>query len=222
MIKYALILIAFMTLNNLNAQKNELIYIGDPMCSWCYGFSGELAKIKDKYAAELDFKLLVGGLRPDETQLMDAAMKRFLEHHWKQVNKASGKEFKYDILKRNDFIYNTFMACKAVKAVKILKPELAHNYFFILQKAFYSDNVDVTVAENCALVAEKMGINKNEFIKTINAVDTSTRAEFSEAHSMGATGFPTVFLKKEGKLIKLCEGYESFEKLDAKIAGLLK
>jgi putative protein-disulfide isomerase len=206
------------------AQKPELIYVGDPMCSWCYGFSGELKKIKEKYADKLDFKILVGGLRPDETQYMDAAMKRFLEHHWKQVNKASGREFSYEILKRNDFIYNTKMTCKAVLAFDMLNKNNTYHFFFELQKAFYFENLDVTLPENCAKVAERFSVNKTDFLKNINSIDAenATINQFKEANQMGATGFPTVFLKKDGKLIKLCEGFEKFEKLDAKIEGLLK
>ncbi len=42
---------------------NKLIYFGDPMCSWCYGFAPELKEIISNLP-EVEFQLILGGLRP--------------------------------------------------------------------------------------------------------------------------------------------------------------
>ncbi|MFQ5523922.1 MAG: DsbA family protein, partial [Acidimicrobiia bacterium] len=38
----------------------KLIYVGDPMCSWCWGFAPEIEDLADEYPVEV----VVGGLRP--------------------------------------------------------------------------------------------------------------------------------------------------------------
>ena len=51
-IKYIYIIIVLFGMNssNLNAQRDTLIYIGDPMCSWCYGFAPEMDKILEAFS----------------------------------------------------------------------------------------------------------------------------------------------------------------------------
>jgi len=35
-----------MTYSWLEGEGSTLIYISDPMCSWCYGFAPEISEIK--------------------------------------------------------------------------------------------------------------------------------------------------------------------------------
>ncbi len=47
MINLLLILTTMLRLPNeapMPAEEHALLYFGDPMCSWCYGFSTEIAK----------------------------------------------------------------------------------------------------------------------------------------------------------------------------------
>lgn len=41
----------------LNAQSPTIIYIGDPLCSWCYAFAPEISEVKEALA-NYDFKLV--------------------------------------------------------------------------------------------------------------------------------------------------------------------
>ena len=48
----------------------KLIYVGDPMCSWCWGFAPEIESLADDYPIEV----VVGGLRPGPSaQPLDVA-----------------------------------------------------------------------------------------------------------------------------------------------------
>ncbi|MEJ6694109.1 MAG: hypothetical protein QNL00_10970, partial [Saprospiraceae bacterium] len=79
---FAIILISTM---NTNAQdKPTLIYVGDPMCSWCYGFSHEIEDAITELGEEIQLEVVMGGLRPYNTQTM-ADLKDFLSDHWKHV-----------------------------------------------------------------------------------------------------------------------------------------
>ena len=56
-----------MNLDWIQQEENSIIYVGDTMCSWCYGFAPEL----DKFIAnhpELKIRLVQGGLRPNNDQ----------------------------------------------------------------------------------------------------------------------------------------------------------
>ena len=45
----------------------RLIYIADPMCSWCYGFGPELSKLLARHP-DATVDVVMGGLRPFNTQ----------------------------------------------------------------------------------------------------------------------------------------------------------
>jgi putative protein-disulfide isomerase len=76
-----LLIFSFMSYSWLQAQNPTIIYIGDPMCSWCYGFAPEITKVKEALP-DYEFKVVLGGLRPQGTETM-ADLGDFLEHHWK-------------------------------------------------------------------------------------------------------------------------------------------
>jgi putative protein-disulfide isomerase len=63
----------------LQAQNLVIIYVGDPMCSWCYGFAPEITELKEKLT-DYEFKLVLGGLRPGGTET-NADLGEFLAHH---------------------------------------------------------------------------------------------------------------------------------------------
>ena len=42
----------------------HLIYVMDPMCSWCYGFAPVIKRLVAEQEGTLQFKLVMGGLRP--------------------------------------------------------------------------------------------------------------------------------------------------------------
>ena len=43
-------------------SEKEIIYVGDPMCSWCWGFSPVLNRIRADYDAVAPMRVVVGGL----------------------------------------------------------------------------------------------------------------------------------------------------------------
>ncbi|MFQ5636915.1 MAG: hypothetical protein ACE5IR_02840 [bacterium] len=55
-------------------SDKEIIYVADPMCSWCWGFSPVLAKIRQVAKDKVTVSLLVGGLRAGETNELDDRM----------------------------------------------------------------------------------------------------------------------------------------------------
>ena len=67
----------------LETEENTIIYIGDTMCSWCYGFAPELDKFISNHK---DYKVRIvnGGLRPGNTEKINT-MSDFLKSHWVEI-----------------------------------------------------------------------------------------------------------------------------------------
>ena len=73
----------------------EIIYVGDPMCSWCWGFAPVLTRIKADYGAIAPLRVVVGGLHAFDTEPMNNDYKATIKHHREQVAEATGQPFNY-------------------------------------------------------------------------------------------------------------------------------
>jgi len=72
MIKLFFISILLLMQNlSLAQEQPTIIYIGDPMCSWCYGFAPELSKTIDHFDNKANLRLVMGGLRPYNDEHID-------------------------------------------------------------------------------------------------------------------------------------------------------
>ena len=139
LIRLSLFLLTFIHTQLMAQEKPVLIYIGDPMCSWCYGFSPEITKAKEELESTVDFLLIMGGLRPNGTETM-ADLGDFLKEHWDHVNQRSEMPFNYDILKDESFVYDTEPPCRAVVTMRKLNPKKEFDFFKEVQRAFYYEN----------------------------------------------------------------------------------
>ena len=200
-------------------QRKEIIYVGDPMCSWCWGFSPVFQKLRDTFADSVDFELKVGGLRPGTKTAMDTKFRAFLRHHWDDVQKSTGQMFNFALLEKNEFIYDTEPACRAAWCVNQIDAEKAFSFFEILQQSFYISNVDITQHGKLTELAEKAGVSANEFEEKFNSREAvvNTYEEFIAVRKLGVQGFPSL-LWQAGQLSDfLARGYKPYEVLTQSI-----
>ncbi len=198
----------------------KLIYIADPMCSWCYGFGPELSRLFETMP-ELELEIVVGGLRAYNTQEMEPQLKATLLSHWRHVEQASGLPFSDAAISRAGFIYDTEPACRAVVTARLLAPDLAPRaqlgVFHAIQRAFYADGIDVTGGEALAEVAaaalttEGIPLNAAAFHAkwSDDASIAATRNDFIRTQRWGVSGFPTVLVEYQKELapVAVASGY---------------
>ena len=104
-------------------SDRRLIYFADPMCSWCWGFSPTINRVVERYGSDMVIEPIMGGLRAGNTELLDAKGKEYIRGHWQHVHKASGQPFDFTFFDRDDFVYDTEPACRAVVTMRRLKPD---------------------------------------------------------------------------------------------------
>lgn len=193
---------------------SRLIYIADPMCSWCYGFGPELAALLEG-VPDLPVDIVLGGLRAYNKNVMDAGLRKELQEHWKTVAERTNLPFSYDILSRENFVYDTEPACRAVVAARMLAPTASLYVFHEIQRRFYSEGMDVTQGPvlakiACEAMAEQgQNIDEATFLTTWGS-DVAIKAandDFLLAHKWGITGFPTLVLERDGQYDMVTAGY---------------
>jgi len=193
------------------SRDNEIIYVGDPMCSWCWGIAPELDEVVTN-RSDIAFRVVVGGLHPGGPRV-DDRLAAMLAHHWHQVEDRSGQPFDHTLLERRDWEYDTEPACRAVVTVRSIAPELTLKYFQGVQRAFYAEGQVPTEGGVLAEVASQVGIASTDFLDRFETAEVrdETEADFSMARSWGVTGFPTVVARSGNKLRAIARGYTTAE-----------
>jgi putative protein-disulfide isomerase len=200
----------------------RLIYVADPMCSWCYGISDEVSKLKKSRSEKMGFQLILGGLRPYNTETI-ADLGEMLEHHWTEVQKRSGRLFNTDILEDQTFVYDTEPPSRAVVVMRNLNPKAEYDFFKRVQIAFYYDNLNTNDVKTYKGLVGKFNVDSDLFEERYNSESMKmlVRNDFQLASKLGVRGFPTLLLENEEGYHVISRGYAPFEILDKRVQSVL-
>ena len=182
----------------------QLIYIADPMCSWCWGFSPVMDQVMERFGKEVPVSILLGGLRPGTTSPMDESMKSTIKDHWSHVQAATGQPFDFSFFERERFVYDTELPSRAIVAVRNLDHNAAYKMLKLIHCAFYAENSDVTESGVLGTLAGKSGVDRDKFDDLLlsKEVQAQTLEEFEAVRSAGINGFPALLAGSEA------DGYE--------------
>jgi putative protein-disulfide isomerase len=208
----------------------NLVYVGDPMCSWCYGFGKELTALLQRNPS-LKLSIVVGGLRAGATDVLDEAGRQFRLMHWARVEEASGLPFnRKALLARENFIYDTEPICRAVVTAGKLAPAADLLAIFrALQHAFYVDGFDTTDGKVLAEVSARalrllaQPISANVFYAAWNTSEmiAAAREDFIKARAAGVRSFPALLLDIDGRLVEVSPSYASVTQLEERLRDVI-
>ncbi|HYH37125.1 MAG TPA: DsbA family protein [Azospirillum sp.] len=195
----------------------HLVYVADPMCSWCWGFSPVIAAVRARFGDSLPVRPLMGGLRPQTTKPMDAAAKQTIRTHWEHVHEATGQPFDWAFFDREGFVYDTDPAARAVVIVRRGGFGPALDLLRAVQAAFYAENRDVTDPAVLADLATALGIDRDGFLAAFETEDAKqeTWRDYGISHQAGITGFPTLLAGPGGgaPYAAVTRGYQPAESI---------
>lgn len=189
--------------------ENILMYVADPMCSWCWGFAKSAAAVRDAYP-EAAFRLVLGGLRPGAAaQPLEGELRDYLRQAWARVRERSGQPFNLSVLEWTDFLYDTDPPSRAVVAMREIAANRELDYFFALQQAFYSEGRDITQKDVQADIAASLGVDAAVLREALNSegLGERTRSDYEFSRSLGVGGFPTLLASVDGTFKLLASGF---------------
>ena len=193
----------------------RLLYVMDPMCSWCWGFAPVAeALIEQAHGAGVEVHLVMGGLRTGDA-VLGPSTRRYILEHWQAVHEATGQVFAFEGALPEGFIYDTEPACRAVVAARSLDPASAWPLVKLIQHAFYVQGRDVTRAPVLVELAEAAGLPRSEFADAFDSTEQriATAADFTWVQDLGIAGFPTLLAERNGQLALLTNGYQPLTEL---------
>lgn len=199
-------------------DEKSLIYFADPMCSWCWGFAPVIQQVKDTFT-DLPIQMFMGGLSPGNTRIMDEASKQEIRQHWQHVQQATGQPFDFEFFQRDDFIYDTEPASRAVIACFRLDSSKALSFLKTLQQAFYQFNQNITSSIQLVELAKEFGLNENDFKRMLNDPETSriTQLSFDYTRYLKISGFPALIGQTPVAHTVLTRGFQPYPQIEENI-----
>ena len=205
-------------------MSRRLLYVMDPMCSWCWGFAPVAQALAEQAAASgVEMHLVVGGLRRDQIAVDASARERYLGY-WRRVQQATGQPFDFEQGLAQGLVYDTEPACRAVVTARSLQPALAWPMAKAIEQAFYVQALDVTRANVLLDLAEQIGISRTKFAEGFDseAMAQATAADFAWVQDLGIAGFPTLLAEGHGQVALLTNGYQPLDVLAPLLARWLE
>lgn len=183
-------------------MATRLVYVGDPMCSWCWGFAPVAAHLNERFDVDLD--VVMGGLRPGpNAQPLDDRLAGFLRNEWSKIESVTGQPFSFDALDRKEWIYDTEVPAAAVVLARDSGVADPLAFMAVVQEAFYAKGIDVTRPEVYADLwthESETGVSPDEFVQRLNHSDSrrAAYADFDQARQLGVQGFPALLFERDG------------------------
>lgn len=194
------------------------------MCSWCWGFSPVIEEIQRNFSSQFDLRIVLTPFRIENNQAMDAKLRSYILAQWHKVHATTGQTFDFNFAVANDFIYNTLLACKAIKAFARQSPNEEALFLGAMQKAFYTQNIDITDEKNLVTIASNYKINLHRFKKDlhINQIEDTLLEDFNICQQLGINSYPTLLMQKQAEITILAKGYRPYTELEKELRKLLE
>jgi len=200
----------------------KLVYFASPMCSWCWGFSPVIQKLRNTKSVS-HIRLVLTPFRIDTTEPMDDELRSYVLGQWHKVHQATQQPFDFRFAMPADFIYNTRLACLAIKAFSKQLPDQELDYVNALQHFYYTDNINITNRDELVNIARDFTLDVELF--TQDLVDKKTAIEleqdFSLCQQLAVNSYPTLMIDKEGAYTLLANGNTQYQEVMRRIEASL-
>jgi len=200
-----------------------LVYVHDPMCSWCWGFSACLEKLLAALPEDVRVRRLLGGLAPDSDAPMPEATRRYVKRQWRRIQREiPGTVFNFDFWRVCAPRRSTFPACRAVIAAREQGQPFDVYMTRAIQRAYYLQAKNPSDDATLLALADEIGLDVAAFESAYRspAVDKTLAAEIEEARAMGVRGFPSLVLTGQFGAANIHLDYLDYRSMLAQIRNL--
>jgi len=224
----AVLLLALTALHSCDAQEKEiknentmtLIYVYDPLCGWCYGFSPVIQQFYEQTTELKEVRVISGGMVTAERTGPIGEVAPYIKEAYKDVEQSTGitfgKSFLEDVLEEGSTIFTSIPPSIALAVFKDMMPEKQLQFAGDIQKAIYYDGVAPENLQAWSERAAQYGLDQELFYERLQSEKYAQKAreDFADAQTLGVRGFPTVFVKDGDQMHLLARGYLDYASLE--------
>ena len=179
----------------------KLYYVHDPMCSWCWAFRPVWQALKEQLPSSVSITYLLGGLAPDTHLPMELGMQHHIQRHWHTIqNAVPGTRFNFEFWQACSPRRSTYPACRAVIAARLQAASKEDAMILAIQQAYYLQARNPSDDKVLVACAESLDLDMERFESDLNAPESEQQLmhEIRLSRSIGADGFPSLIVEKEG------------------------
>ena len=199
-----------------------LIYVMDPMCSWCYAFQPHLRDMISRLRPGIRVFCYMGGLAPDSDQPMPEEMQQAIAQTWHEIEKRTGTPFNHEFWQQCQPRRSTYPACRAVISADLISTGSGMLMAEAIQKAYYQEARNPSDLSVLTELAEEIGLSRKRFSSQMCSEKTA-QALFEDltfCQQNGIQGFPFLGLETPNGVKVISSGYCNRDQLLQRCAAL--
>lgn len=209
-----------------SSSRPTLLYIMDPLCGWCYGFSPVVMQLHERYRDQMDFRVVPGGMITGARVEPVSKMADYILQAYTRVEEMTGVKFGepyLDRLREGSTISSSEPSCRALHLFSTLHPDKAVEYAHQLQRAIYIDGFDWNDPETYAHLARLFDLDAKAFVEQWEGEEAryAVQQEFQWVQAAGINSFPCVVLEKSEQYFLVSQGYRPLEDVEGVINKVL-
>ncbi|MCK6611333.1 MAG: DsbA family protein [Bacteroidia bacterium] len=204
-------------------SKPKIIYVFDPMCGWCFGFSGVIRNAEQQFGDSLDFEIISGGMVVGEREGPIGDFADYILSAYGRVESYSGVKFGQpylDQLKDKSLYTSSVLPSIALEVVKSMDSSKAIAFASEMQKLHFIGGKNLSDSTVYKELLQKMDLSESVFYAGLASEDFKKKAfeVFESAKKLGVSGYPAVLALIQGKYYLVSNGFvpenELFELLE--------
>lgn len=209
-------------------MNEEIIYLYDPLCGWCYGFSPVMRSWHEQIGSEIPFIVLAGGMVVGERVGPVGEVAPYIKNAYKRVEDLSGVRFGTAFLEMMNAggatIFNSEPPSRAAYILKDAFPALTVEIAHEVQDIIYKEGRDPNLSASYHDLAKKLGMSATQFDEHFesHSYRLAVQDEFALVARFGVSGFPTVVYRKLDQYYLVSNGFTTLDVLNNTLLAIKK
>ena len=205
----------------------RFIYIFDPLCGWCYGFTPVVQQLQERSNGNMEFDILSGEMIIGDNRHPFSSMNAYIQREHTNVEAMTGVKFGQAFLEKllpSEDIMDSEKPSIALTVFKQYQPENAITFAHDMQVALNYYGQSLNNDSTYRSLIKKFSLPEDEFISRLHEEHYryETNQGFQLVQNWGITGYPAAILDT-GKQLYLCaRGFTPLDRLEQTIENILR
>lgn len=209
-------------------MQYQILYLFDPLCGWCYGFSKVIAAFAEKYQSQFEFVAIPGGMVTGERVAPFSTKHAYISGAYKRVEQMSGCTFGTaylnDLLTSDTIVMDSEPPSRALITFRTFDSSRSIAFAAAMQHEHYHNGKDYNDESWYSSLAAKFDLDPILFASRMqeSKMKQHVQEEFAWVRESGVQGYPTVVLRNRQKYYQLANGFTTLSELDASLVKAQK
>lgn len=187
-----------MAASYIQKMTQTLIYVHDPLCGWCFGFTEAISHVAKSFP-DLSIEIRLGGLVTGDRIAPYATLHDYVKANSSKMQSVTGARIG-DAFLNERLPSQTLMSSHppncAILTVRETESARALDFTIAVQDAHFVDGADLNLPELYSRIACDLNLPTVSFeIPPPHDVPASLLSEYKATHALNFSGYPSLFVR---------------------------